>query len=417
MSAFLEWCKDIGTLIVENKKITIVVVVFVLLVIGAITLSSVLGKKSDGKEVAIISGTESEEPESIAVPQEPFEVDAYPEINTLFKTYYQALADGNVDTILTIKTSVEEKEQIYIEKKSAYIEAYPTIVCYTKKGPIPDSFIVMPYYEVKLKDFEELMPALNSYYVCKNDKGQYYINNDELEENIANYCKAITVQDDVVDLVNSIQVKYNELLADNEKLSEFLGNLDTTITTEVGEELAKREAPKQEPETEETTEEPTTEETETDENVIKKVRTTDVVNVRSSDSETADKLGKTEVGQEFVLIEQKGNGWSKVEYEGKEAFIKSDYLEVVLEELEENDKQDDSTDTKTDEQATKDSPSEGTATVKTTVNVRAKASEKADKLGVCYQGDKLEVVQKLAEGWTKVKYKKKTGYVKSEYLE
>ena len=51
-----------------------------------------------------------------------------------------------------------------------------------------------------------------------------------------------------------------------------------------------------------------------------------------------------------------------------------------------------------------------------TINVRKAASETADKLGVCYQGDELEILMKQADGWTRVKYKGQTGYVKSDVL-
>jgi len=196
-------------------------------------------------------------------------------------------------------------------------------------------------------------------------------------------------------------------------LSKFLDELPDILTAKVGEELAKLEAATEESEPETTQEEvvpeETTQEATEETTVVKKVKTTDVVNVRSSDSETADKLGKTAKGDEFTMLEEKGNGWSKIEYEGKEAYIKSDYLEVVSEEtvVVENDNSEDAA----------DSPTEGTATVTTTVNVRASASETAERLGVCYQGDQLEIIMKQADGWTKVKYKSKTGYVKSEFLE
>ena len=408
--AFIDWFKDLGSLIIENKRITIIVIVFILLVVGAIVLTNIIGKNNRTKEAAMMAESESSEEETLVVPQEPLEVDAYPEVIALFKKYYQALADGDVATVEQLKNVVDEKEKIFIEKKSEYIESFPTITCYTKKGPVEDSFIVMPYYEVKLKDFEELVPSLNAFYVCRNDNGEYYINDDEQDENIVNYCKAISVQDDVVDLSNSVQVKYNELKTSNEKLSKFLDELPDILTSEVGEELAKLEASTQESEPETTTEE-AAEEEEEDTTIVKKVRTTDVVNVRSSDSETADKLGKTATGDEFTLLEQKGNGWSKIEYEGKEAFIKSDYLEVVSQETVSNDN-----DTANQAEDAANSPTEGTATVKTTVNVRASADEKADRLGVCYEGDQLDVVMKQADGWTKVKYKKKIGYVKSEFL-
>lgn len=412
--SFADWFKDLLSLIKENKRITIIVIAFIVLVAGAIVVTNLIGKSNKTKEAAMMVETESSEDETIVVPQEPLETDAYPEIIALFKKYYKALADGDTATVESIKSIVDEKEKIFIEKKSEYIESYPTITCYTKKGPIEDSFIVLPYYEVKLKDYDSLVPALNVFYVCRNENGEYYINDDEQDENILNYCKAISVQDDVVDLSNSVQVKYNDLMTSDEKLSKFLEELPDILTAEVGEELAKNETPTQESETETTQEETTVEETEEDTAVVKKVRTTDVVNVRSSDSETADKLGKTEKGDEFTLLEEKGNGWSKIDYDGKEAYIKSDYLEVVSEEVTENDN--DNAEENDDDVDTSASPTEGDATVTTTVNVRASASEKAERLGVCYEGDKLEVVMKQADGWTKVKYKNKTGYVKSEFL-
>ena len=418
-NALLEWFKDLAGLIMENKRITIIVVVFVVLVIGMIALSNIIGKNGKSKEATLMTESEGTEETTITIPEEPLEEDAYPEINTLVKQYYQAMADGDIETLQKIKSAMDEKEQIKIKKKSEYIENYPTIKCYTKKGPVEDSFVVYAYYQVKLKDYDSLAPGLNTLYICKNSKGNYYINDGEQDETIINYCKAVSSQDDVIDLFNSVQVEYNELKTTDEKLSQFLDELPDLLTSAVGEELAKLEASTQE-ETEVETQEATTEEVKETEvestSVIKKVKTTDVVNVRSSDSETADKLGKVQKDEVFTLLEEKGNGWSKIEFEGKEAFIKTEYLTVVSEETVENNVSE-NTNTDTDTQSDDNSPVSGTATVKTTVNVRASANETAERLGVCYEGDKLEVVMKQADGWTKVKYNKKTGYVKSEFLE
>lgn len=49
------------------------------------------------------------------------------------------------------------------------------------------------------------------------------------------------------------------------------------------------------------------------------VTTTTTVNVRSSDSEQADKLGKVSGGTKLQVLEQRPNGWTKVDYEGKKA--------------------------------------------------------------------------------------------------
>ncbi len=52
----------------------------------------------------------------------------------------------------------------------------------------------------------------------------------------------------------------------------------------------------------------------------------------------------------------------------------------------------------------------------TKVNVRASDSEKADKLGQVEAGTNLELIEKLSNGWSKVKYGGMEGYIKSEYL-
>ena len=143
-----------------------------------------------------------------------------------------------------------------------------------------------------------------------------------------------------------------------------------------------------------------------------------MVNVRSSDSETADKLGKAESGEEFTLLEERGNGWSKITFEGKDAFIKSEYLETVSEEVVE-DTTDSEAETSNEETPSQTTPaSDGkTVTVIENVNVRKSASETGEKLGLVYVGEKLELIMKQADGWTKVKYKDQTAYVKSDYVE
>ncbi len=128
----------------------------------------------------------------------------------------------------------------------------------------------------------------------------------------------------------------------------------------------------QKPHRETTTETASVEEQPQTQTVNQQVRATDTVNVRSSDSEVADKIGKAQQGDILTRTEEKNNGWSKVIYEGKEAYIKSDYLEVVS----------DNTDTAaaTTETVVK------TVKAKTNVNVRNAASQDADKIGVA-QGE------------------------------
>jgi len=408
-NATAKWINEVATLIITNKKIALIVLAFVVIAIGAVIVINVVSKDKIPEGDLIQIETEAL-PEEYVITDEELQVDAIPEINTLMRNYYDATAAGDIDTVVKLKSNMDEKDKIVLQKKSEYVEAYPTVTCYTKSGPISETYIVFAYYEVKLFDYEQTVPGLNVWYVCKKTDGSYYINDDEPDEKLANYCKAISVQDDYVDLTNTVNVKFNEAVANDKKLADFLDKLPDILATAVGEKLAKEEAP-----------EPVDTEVDTDSNTdadgtttIVKAKTTDVLNVRASDSETADKIGLVQKGEVLEVLEQKINGWSKVKFDGKEAYIKSEYLELIDGSETTVSAEESSAST---EEAIANSPSSGTAKAKDTVNIRKSASTTAEKVDVAYKGEEMTVVEKQSDGWTKVKFKGKTGYVKSEFLE
>lgn len=413
-NAVVKWFKDVAELIKGNKKNASIIAAFVVIVIVGICVAVTSSKKANSQATEVTE-TPSGAQEYV-ITDETMQVDAFPDVVALMRKYYDAAAAGDVATIESIKSSVDEKEKIIIEKKAQYIDAYPTVTCYTKSGPVADSYMVFAYYEVKLTDFDKTVPGLNAWYVCRRDNGELYINDDEQDEKLANYCKVISVQDDVVDLNNTVNVKFNEAVAEDEELAAFLDLLPSLLSSAVGDELAKNSEDAAGDGTDAQTQEDDTT-TEVVTAVNKKAKTTDVVNIRSSDSETADKVGKAQKGDEFTVIEQKINGWSKIMYNDKECYIKSEYLQIEGEEAPEQDEAETQQAQVSDEEAAANSPSSGKAKAKDTVNIRESASTDASRVAVAYKGEEMTVVNKQADGWTKVKFNGKTGYVKSEYLE
>lgn len=318
--------------------------------------------------------------------------------------FYKALADGDLETVRAIKDYSSDKDLITYEKKSEFIEGYDDIKCYTKSGMEENSYFVYVTYAVKIKDIATKAPGLNAFYVYTTEDGNLKIDGDT-EENIKAAFKLVTSQDDVVDLYNKIDVNYKEAIASDETLDQFMEALPATIKTSVGEALAQLEA-QEETETPETqvdvppveTEAPTeSEEPPLQNQVVNQiVKTTSTVNVRSSDSEEADKIGKAETGTQLTRIEERVNGWSKVIFDGKEAYIKSDYLEVV-----------------TTESST--SPV-GTVKAATNVNVRSEANQESAKLGTAQGGNSYELLEDQGE-WYKINYNGTIGYVKAEFFE
>lgn len=411
--------------VMEHAKIVMPVVLLACVIIAVIIAFNARNRKAQEEEATVSVSEVEVAPNLIAIPEVTMEQDAVPEINALFTTYYEARVNGDITTMSAIVDHLDETEILRAQETSKYIEGYPTLEVYTKVGPRPDSYIAYVYSELKFKDYEKPIPGMQVYYVCKNDAGQYYINEDgEEDQNELNYIREVNLQDDAIDLSNRAAVAYNDMLVEDENLATFLLDLNTEIEKNVGEALAKEEG--SESDEGEVTDENTEPEEQEPEVIVTKVKAIDVVNIRTSDSETADKLGKAAIGDEFELVEKRGNGWSKIIYEGKEAFIKSEYLE----DSETQTASEDTTDTQTEDaqeetqgntqtqntDASTDKTT-GTVTVKENVRIRSGASETADKIATAYVGEKLDVIMKQADGWTKIKYNGKIAYVKSEFVE
>ena len=375
----------------------------------------------------------------VTVPEVPMELDAVPEVNELINTYYAAMVEGDTDTMSQLMYKLDETEVLKAQETSKYIESYPTVEIYTKAGPTENTYMAYVYNEVKFYDYDKPIPGMTAYYVCMDENGNYYLNEDgEEDETVLNYIREVNLQDDVVDLNNKVAVAYNDMVTEDEELRKFIIDLNAEIGKNVGEALARAEGSEStsgNEETDEKDQQPEEPAVDGPAVVVTKVKATDVVNIRTSDSETADKLGKAAIGDEFTLLEERANGWSKVSYQGRDAFIKSEYLEpseTIEADAGETDTESETqttqptqTTTQTQQTAqtttqtdnTSSTASGGTVTVKENVRIRASASEDAEKLGTAYVGEKLEVIMKQADGWTRIKYNGKTAYVKSDYVE
>lgn len=352
----------------------------------------------------------------------PLEENAVPEVNELLQQYYQAAADGDMDTLNTLVNTYDEDTQIYLEKMSGHIEYYQNVACYTKPGPVDGSYIVYAYYEVKFKDLDTAVPGISPYLVYPKEDGSLYIYEGDVDESVNAYVEEVSAQDDVIDLMNRVQVVFNEAVMQDDNLNNYLAQLKEDLQVEVGEALGEAES---------RTQEETADAEETSEAPAKdggKVRATDVVNVRASDSEQAERIGKVAVGDVMPLLEEKANGWSKVEYDGKEGYIKSEFLESVDENAEKGENPDadgakeegaveeSSSETSQNAASGSELPATGKIKVAETVNIRKSCSETADKVGTVFPGETLEIVMQQADGWTRVKYNGQTGYVKTEVL-
>ena len=247
-----------------------------------------------------------------------------------------------------------------------------------------------------------------------NEQGELQINDGELAEDVTEFIKNMAAAEDVKAIFDRVEVKYSEATDSDAQLKQFMEKLPSTLEQEVAQAMSEvdaqqgeQEAPVEEAPVEETTQ-----------NVTETVKATDTVNVRSSDSETADKLGKVDAGTTLTRYEVKQNGWSRIDYDGKEGYIKSEFLTVV-ESADNSESQSEETTEENSETTTTENDVEtveGKIVVLETVNVRKSASENADRIGTAYQGEYYDLVMQQADGWTKIKFNGQVGYVKSEFV-
>lgn len=382
----------------KNIRYIVIGVLFVILVIVIIAFV-----KKGSQESAEMSENASESlylPETtVDVPTDDFETDAYPSVNTLLESYLNAYAAGDADTVASLSNVLSEEERVKIQVQAKYVEGYSDYKVYTKPGPQPNSYFAFVTYNIKFTGLDNGIPALTSLYVCTNDTGALFVNKSEPTEDEKAYFQNVAIQPDASKLCQDIEVAYNEALEKDDAAAAFMPTLKSQINQEVKETLAAQQQADAAAQAAAEAEAQAAAELA---NAVT-VRVTELVNIRSSASTEAESLGKATAGMEFTRYEVMDNGWSRIDYNGSDAYIKSDYLEEV-----------------TADMPTEDTGStigaSGKVTVKENVNIRETPDEAGNKLGVAYRNEQFDFIE-LTDGWAKVKYDGKEAYIKADFVE
>lgn len=402
-------------------------VVVILLVIILFTLLGGKDEEKPLKETEALT-EETEEPED-------YTTDAYPQINELINKYYKAYAKGNTKKIAALADPVSDAEKSYISEFSKYVKKYKNISCYTKKGMDDSSYIVSVYMEIKFNKIKTTAPGLETFYIRTREDGTFYIDNlyglfnskmDEypVDDDVIVFIENFSQQEDVIALQTEIQQKYEAALASDEDLKTFIeSTIPNDITVWASEQAAAAKKAEEERVAAEEAEKKAAEEEAAKKAEEEKkaeelasaviVYATDKVNVRAEASETAEVLGQLEIGSKTTRLEDK-DGWSRIDYNnGTQGYVKSEYLSTEAP-------------TAAEEPAAAEQPTASTGgslqegaviTIQQSVNLRKSMGEDAEKIATVFAGEKVTVIMSYAEGWTKVTYGDKTGFIKTELLQ
>lgn len=429
--------------IMEHSKLVMPLVLVVCIILTIVIALNASRREHLEKVASNVAAENAQNSESsvdadisiISTPDISLEENAYPEINQLVKKYYDAQADGDTDTVSSLNTYLNDIELLRIKQLSNYIEQYEDINVYTKPGLADNTFVAYVCANVKFYDNETTLPGMQTYYISADDTGVYSITDGTYDDSIYEYIKTLTIQDDVVDLNNKIVVEYNDIIENSAIMADYLVYIKGMINEEVGEMLAEEESPAETTVLDEGTATTTTQPVAT---IVSMVRAKERVNIRKSDSKEADKVGAASAGEEFKLLEKKDNGWTKIEYNGAEAYINSDYVEDVnavnveltdagTETSPEATTSANPKATKTPEASASPSPSpspkatneamSGKIKVNASgVRVRSGAGTDTTVLGTVYVGSTFDATGKEGD-WVQINYNGKTGYIKSDFVE
>jgi hypothetical protein len=263
------------------------------------TKEQVDGSDVQGDDMADASNTTT----PTETPAEPLEKNAYPEINTLIQSYYDALGRRDVTTLKTLVDDFSPSEEAKIEN-AQYIDGYSNVEVYTKKGLTQDAYVVIAQYNYICTGVTTPVPALSQLYVVKDESGYKISQKAEDDTEIQSYIAEVLQDEDIQDLIQETEDAYQEAQETDPELKTYLENLGKETTP---------------------TPAPTEAESDSGENEGEYVTASDYVYVRSGPGGDSQIIGGLDIGDQVKKLGEDGF-WVMIEYEGQTGYVYSEYV-------------------------------------------------------------------------------------------
>ena len=289
---------------------------------------------------------------------ELYQIDAFPEVNALIQDYYTAYAAGDLEALQTLATPISERELGYIGLYSQYVEGYENLTFYTKSGLDANSYLVNVAVDVKFAGVETLAPGLDFFYVRTREDGTLYIDNLYSTYNLKNMDNPLDTS--VHSLINQFEQQEDVIALVRDVTAKYVD----AVTTDV-----------------------------------------DLDRLINSTLPQAISDWMARMVEDSLVLESP-------------VISNTETPETETPETEVPETEESATEAPETEAQDVASIPEGTViTLEKTVNVREKMSTDSKKVGVVYSGEKVTVIMSYADGWTKVKWDGKTGYVRTDLLQ
>jgi len=117
-----------------------------------------------------------------------------PEIEDIITEYYETFNSGNIEGLSRFCKGDIDSKIVKARISAKYINKYCLHAIYTNPGPVEGSYVVYAYIKGKLRisgDDIPFVPEVEIFYVCRDEKGELYINCDTKDNEISDYISAL----------------------------------------------------------------------------------------------------------------------------------------------------------------------------------------------------------------------------------
>lgn len=377
--------------------------------------------------LAFVVSKKTTQDEDISGVYKDFQVDANVELNALIVNYYNAYASGDTNALSAYASPISDAEASFIKFMSQFIEAYNVVNVYSKQGLDDGSYLVSVHVKEKFVGINTPASGLDFFYVRTNENGMLYIDNSygsyNQKENetsqdpkIQEIIEIYNERNDVMKLKKMVEDELAEALKSDAQLNQFLTE---TIRTKIGEWKAQYKAQREQQKAiadakaKEAADAAAKAQQDAQAAALKAqqdameeanattVVITEKVNVRDSASEAGNIVGTLDGGTPVKKYAEE-NGFTKIDYNGAKAFVKSDYVAAANQPAAQPEVQ--------------PQPATNNVTLTNTVNVRGSKDENGERVAVGVPGDTVTVLGDAGDGWSRVSIKGIEGYMKTEFI-
>ena len=321
----------------------------------------------------------------------PFESPEELRIRKLIRAYYDLYALGDTDALDQIVTHLSDSEKSFIDMFSEHVDSYDNLSCYAKPVPEKDAYIVNAKIDINFTGVDTPAPGLDFFYVETDENGDFYINNlysqfnslveeQSVDPEIRDLIAAYEKEEDVIRLQNEVTAEYEKAVASDPALAELVSTKirDAYVNWSAANKPNAQAEPETEPEMETEIEPETETETEPEAEPETETKTETETEAETETEIETETETETEAGTE---AEPETETEKKEEASNVATFSPGEKIYI-----------------------------------KSAVSVRMEMSETSKKVGAAHEGDTVKVIQSYAEGWTKVEWMGKTGYIRSDLL-